>query len=319
MPRVRRGFVAAIFVVSSLAAHEARAADPYAIVASAKGRVDVTHAGEARRATFGTPLERGDKVTVGAGGAATVYLSDGNVIELAERSAVTIGGRVTPAAKIGPGSDPSAGVYNQVSRFVTGGSRQNGLVAMSAMRGGAETALIVAPRQSDVLGDRPSFHWRAAEGATRYRVSVSGDAGATWTREVTTTQLDYPADAPALARDADYLWKVEAFGDKGPVREESSAFRVLSDGVVATVRADLTKIAESTGGPETPAAHYLAGSYLSGRGLYDDATSHFVRLGELSPESPAPHEALGNVYRAIGLTDLAAAEYQRALELTRSP
>lgn len=296
------------------------APEPYAIIASATGKVEVVHAGATRRASFGFTLERGDRVVVAPGASATVYLSDGNVIELAERSTVTIGGRVAPSSKVGPGAGLSGGVYSQVSRFVTGGSRQSGLVAMSAMRGGEErTPFLDGPRQTDLLTDRPTFAWRPVEGASRYRVSVSGDQGEVWRREVVANGLEYPADVPALARDADYLWKVEAIGARGPFRDESSVFHVLSEGAASSVRVDLSHIAESAGGANSPATHYLAGSYLSGRRLYLDASAHFEQLGRISPDSPAPHEALGNVYRAIGLMDQAAAEFQRALELTRQP
>src|SRR6266436_126447 len=129
-------------------------ADPYAILASVKGKVEVASKGGApQRATFGRPLERGDKVLVAPGGAATVYLSDGNVIELAERSAVTIGATVT--SKGAGGAEIPGAVYSQVSKFVTGGSRATGLVAMSSMRGGEEAVpFLDEPRKSDVMTDR---------------------------------------------------------------------------------------------------------------------------------------------------------------------
>jgi hypothetical protein len=293
-------------------------ADPYAILASVKGRVDVAgHDGAPQRATFGRGLERGDRVIVAPGGSATVYLSDGNVIELGENSTVTIGGTVK--SKGAGGAELPGAVYSQVSKFVTAGSRATGLVAMSTMRGGEESAPIIEePRKSDVTTDRPAFRWRAVAGATRYRVSVSGDEGDVWTREVAAPNCDYPSDAAALKRDGDFLWKLEALGDKGTLREETSVFHVIPAEMATAVDGDLKRIGESTGAA-SPAAHFLAGSYLSARGLYGDAQRHFSELIRLSPDSPSPHEALGNVYRAVGLMDLAAAEFQRALELTRKP
>ena len=317
--RVSRWPIAALFALIAIAASTALAAsDPYAILASVKGKVEVAAKGGApQRATFGRPLARGDKVIVAPGAAATVYLSDGNVIELAEKSAVTIGGTV--GSKSPGGAELPGTVYTQVSKFVTGGSRATGLVAMSTMRGGEEaTPFLDAPRKSDVISDRPTFRWRTVAGATRYRLTLSGDQGDLWNREVSGLTLDYPADAPPLARDGDYLWKVEALGDRGKVREEASVFHVLAADAATTVTRDLQHIAESAGAA-SPATHFLAGSYLSGRGLYTDAVGHFSELSRISPDSPAPHEALGNVYRAVGLMDLAAAEFQKALELTRTP
>jgi hypothetical protein len=314
---------AAIGVAALLAIPRLAQADPFALLAGVSGKVEVvsSRGGAGVRATFGRPLERGDRVVVGDAGSATIYFSDGNVIELGAKSSATIGGRVTSSARVGPGAGLPGSVYAQVSKFVTGGSRQNGLVALSAMRGdgGDKVALIVAPRRTDVLTDRPAFAWRAAEGATRYRVSVAGDQGEVWSREVTGLALAYPADTPALGRDADFLWKLEAFSDRGRLGSEEAAFHVMSEAMSGTVRADVERIGGSTGGADRPASHFLAGSYLFGRGLYQDAADHFTALCKQSPDSPAPHEALGNVYRAIGLMDLAAAEFQRALELTREP
>jgi hypothetical protein len=313
---------AAMLALLIAACATSAAADPFAILAGAKGTVEVTLArgGAPARASFGRELDRGDKVTVGAGGGATIYFSDGNVIELGEKSSVTIGGRVAPSQAVGPAAALPAGVFASVSRYVTKGSRETGLVAQSSMRGGGESPpLLLAPRKTDVLEDRPAFSWRAAEGATRYRVTLSGDAGDLWSRESTTASLNYPADAPALARDADYLWRLEAFGPSGSLRTEETLFRVVSVELQQTVVRDLHQIEQNAGGADHPAMRFLSGSYLFDRGMYRDAAGHFEALARLAPTSPAPHEALGNVYRAIGLMDQAAAEYQKALELTKTP
>jgi len=295
-------------------------ADPFALIASVKGKVEVVNAkGETARASFGRGLERGDKVVVGAGASATVYFSDGNVIELAEKSSVTVGGKVAAKSRTG-GADIPGGVYAQVSKVVTGGSRQSGLVGMSQMRGAEQRApLILSPRNSDLLEDRPVLQWRPIEGATRYKVTVSGDDGALWSRDVKAGPLAWPADAAPLTRDADYLWLLEAFSDKGLLAREESVFHVVSANAAGVVRDDVDRIRESAGGDDSAASAFLAGSYLLGKGLYHDAAGQFETLCRISPEAAAPHEALGNAYRAMGLMDQAAAEFQKALELSRMP
>jgi hypothetical protein len=298
------------------------AADPLAVIAAFKGKVRVQPAkgGASSGATFGQPLERGDKVFVLAGGSATVFFNDGNVIGLSEKSSMTIGGRVAERPKVGPGSQLPGEVYSSVTRFVTGGSAQNGLVAMSSMRGTADDKpLLLAPRKTELLEPRPAFWWRAVAGATRYRIGVSGDSGELWNREVQGTTLEYPGDAAPLGEGADYLWEVRAYDDHGEARREGSFFHVLGAGDAAAIRGSLGRIRDSAGGADSPASHFLSGSYLFGRGLYRDAAFEFEALSKAAPRSSAPHEALGNVYRAVGLMDLAAAEYQRALSLSREP
>jgi hypothetical protein len=298
----------------------ALAADPVAVIASVKGRVDISPAkgGPAQRAVFGRPLERGDKVAVSPGGAATIFFNDGNVIELAEKSAMTVGGRATKSAGAGLPSDVDA----KVAKFVTAGSRQTGLVAMSELRSGSDdqAPILLVPRRTYVLTDRPAFAWRAVEGATRYRVTLSSaERGELWTRETSEPSLAYPEDVAALASEGEYLWEVDARDDLRSLRQESSVFQVLSAEQARAVKANLERIEGSAGGATSAAAHYLAGSYLAGLGLYDEAVTRFVALGRLDPGSPAAHEALGSVYTKVGLMDLAAAEFQQALALTRTP
>ncbi|MEO5617369.1 MAG: hypothetical protein ABIS67_06330 [Candidatus Eisenbacteria bacterium] len=324
-PRVhglRATLVATLFALAlTSAAGRAATAEPFALLAAAKGTVTVTSTklGTGAQVSFGRELARGDKLAVGPGGSATIYFSDGNVVELGERSTLTIGGRAGSRPTAGPGAALPAGVYANVARFVTRGSRETGLVAQSTLRGSeAPPPMLLAPRRSDLIHDRPDFRWRPIEGATRYRVTVTGESGELWTRETREPALVYPADATALERDLDYLWRVDARSDAGSLHAEESVFHVVSEDIRKAVNVDLGQIEQSAGGEKRPATQFLAGSYLSGRGLYHDAAARFERLSRIVPESPAPHEALGNVYQAIGLMDRAAAEYQRALELTRS-
>lgn len=300
-------------------------ADPVAVIASVKGKVEVTstRGGAAQRAVFGRALERGDRVAVAPGGAATLFFNDGNVIELAEKSTLTVGGRV--AGKSGGGGAPGlpGEVYASVTKFVAGGSRETGLVALSELRSAPaeqDAPFLIGPRKTALIDDRPAFSWRAVPGATRYKITVSSaDQGELWSQEVNATSLAFPKAAGALVAGGEYLWEVEAFSDLKSLRRESSIFQVLGAEQAAAVRANLDRIRDSAGGFENAAAQYLAGSYLSGLGLFLDATTHFGELCKLSPTSPAPHEALGTVYTKVGLMDLAAAEFQQALALTREP
>jgi hypothetical protein len=311
-------------VVALLIQAQPLLADPVAVIAAIKGKVEVASAGRgpARRVSFGRSLERGDRVAVGASSAATLFFNDGNVIELGEKSTLTVGGRMAGKSAAGTSSGLPTEIYASVSKFVAGGSRQTGLVALYELRSapvGQDMPLLVAPRRTALLTNRPSFMWRAVSGATRYRVSVSSADGELWSREIEGLELLYPQDVPPLAPSSEYLWEVKALSDVETLRQEGSVFQVLSAQETEAVRANLQRIRESAGGPDRPAARFLAGSYLSGLGLYLDATEQFGALCKLSPQSSAPHEALGAVYTKVGLMDLAAAEFQQALALAGEP
>lgn len=300
-------------------------AGPVAVVASVKGRVVVNGArvrGEVP-AVFGRALEQGDKVSVGPGGKATLFFDDGNIVELSERSSITIGGRLAGGPR---GAALPGDVYAQVSRFATTGSRQTGLVAMAEMRAApAESApLLLSPRRTSLLAGDPSLSWRAVAGAKRYRVSISTGAGELWSREVPAIEgraevtLSYPADAATLGPGTDATWEVEALDDAGTLRREGTTVRVLAADQRREAVENLARIDDGAGGADAPAARFLAGSYLASLGLHQAAAEQFRALCGLAPESADPHEALGIAYLEMGLADLAAAEFQRALALQRA-
>jgi hypothetical protein len=312
----------AVVGVVALGVPYAAMADPVAVLAAVQGKVEVVPArGKVpQRATFGRPLSKGDRIIVATGGSATVFFNDGNVIELDQKSAITVGGRADARSAAAAAKGLPGEVYRQVSKFVTSGSRQTGLVAVSELRGGeSEAPFLGAPRRTALLTDRPEFSWRAIEGASGYHVKLSTAEGELWAREATTSVLPYPSDEPSLVPDKDHLWELEARSGPKVLKRESSVFRILSAETARAVRDNLARIHEGAGGPDSPASHYLAGTYLFGIGLYQDASLRFEALCKLSPDSPAPHEALGSVYSALGLMDRAAAEYQQALALTREP
>lgn len=323
---LRPGRIAvSLAVVLALTVAAIAGADPFAVIASVKGKVEVTPSkgGPPQQATFGRAVDKGDKIAVAPGGAATLALSDGTVIELTAGSKITMGAKDNARPAASPASGIPGEVYASVTKFVAGGSRQTGLVALSELRSAPaeqDTPFLIAPRKTALIVDRPAFSWRAVPGATRYRVVLSSaDQGELWSHEVQETSMVFPQDAAALAGNGEFLWEVEARSDLKSLRRESSVFRILPGPEAEAARKNLERIRESAGGFDNPAAQFLAGSYLSGLGLYLDASEHFGALCKLSPASPAPHEALGTVYTKIGLMDLAAAEFQQALALTREP
>lgn len=319
-----RGALTTLLVLAAMAAGTIASADPLAVAVAVRGVVMVTPTGgaKAQRATLGRTLERGDRVQVGAGGAVTLFFSDGNVLELGEKSTVTVGGRVggtnAPSGTIKSGMPTE--VFARVSRFVANDSRSSGLMALAPNRGSAKepAAMLLNPRRTQVLSGRPSFSWRAVEGATRYRLSVSGDQGEVWNRETDAVTLDYPADVPELTGGGEFLCEVRAMSDAGTLLEDDASFSVLSADEATHVTSDLDGIGKATAKTSTSAGLYLTASYLVGRGLYSQAIARFQELAKLTPDAAGPHEALGNVYRTVGLPELAAAEFQRALELSKT-
>ncbi len=312
---------ATLAVLTAIPVAAARA-ESVAVVAAVEGPVRVTPAGtrESVRVEFGRLLERGDRITAAAKGGATLFFNDGNVIELAGGSSITIGGR--PRS---PRPDAVAGeVFDRVRRYATAGSRRTGLVAMSGMRTGetGTAPLLLGPRNTALLTPTPRFSWRAVAGAAFYRVRLAGGNGEPgWVRDVGARalrpdpELAYPADAAPLADGTTYRWQVEALDSLGTLATDSTMVTTLSAAERDSVRASLAGIAEFAGGPEAPAARFLAGSYLATLGLHEDALAQFAALAAAAPDSPGAHEALGGAYLRLGLHERAAAEFRVAERL----
>jgi len=295
--------------------------DPIALLIGLKGKVEVLPSGtkQTERAALGRGLMKGDRVNVAPGASATLFFNDGNVIELSEKSSIAVNGR--PSKKAGVSSAAiSADIFKSASRPIAAGSRETGLVALAPMRGsGDEEPIIRSPRRTDLLSDRPTLAWRAVDGATRYRITVSGDDGELWRRETNSTALPYPKEAQSLPRGVEMLWEIEALSDAGSLRQDATTIRVITTDDANHVNAQVASILETTGGDQQAASRYLAGSYLAGRGLYADAERQFQALSTMDPNAPGPHQALGGVYDAIGLKALATAEQKKAQALSREP
>jgi hypothetical protein len=299
--------------------HGAATRGALAYLAAVTGGVDLYlgSAKAAQRGSMGRALAKGDRVQVGKDGAATLLFNDGSIVELKANSSLTVGAGKSGAAA-GKSDQVLASVFQSVSDGVVGGSRETGLVALAPVRSSSTSlALILSPRQTDILETKPGFRWRSIRGATRYRVVVSGENGELWQRETADTTLGYPGDAAPLARGAELLWEVHASNDKGPVHRDEATFRVKPEAEAEAVIQRLTRIEEVAGPSGQDAPRFIAGAYLAGEGLLDDAIERFEALCRQNPSSPEPHEALGRLYRSVGLMDLATAELQTALTLTR--
>lgn len=302
----------------ALPALAAPLAAPLAFITDLTGKVDVARVASKRvdPAVIGAALRKGDRILVARGAKATVLFKEGNLLELPGKSALTIGAR-PPAAGAGSGDDLMANVFESVSEGVVGGTRETGFVALAPARGESIRDLILAPRQCEILEDRPTLRWRPMSGAGRYLVEVSDDSGVLWRREVGSSELAFPADAPALRRGVDHLWELSVPGESGVVYRESSGFRVKSESEAESIRRHLARIEGS--GASNGASTFLAGAYLAGQGLFIDAIQRFDALCRAHPDDPGPREALGQVYRAMGRSEDAAAEFQKALTLVRQP
>jgi hypothetical protein len=237
-------------------------------------------------AAFGAVVRRGDLVRVAGSSRAIVACSDLNLAELtggvkgypciteAQSPLVFEGALVSPTR-----GDPGTGQY----------------------------PVVVAPRKTRVLSDRPLLQWTAVPGATSYLVKVEGTP---WQTEVSgVTELAYPVDAPALEPGKTYRLIVEAGGHSS--REESVpglGFSLLSAAEVQRVRADEAR-ARSLGLGEE-ATRLLVANLYAGRQLYAEALQALASPG--GSNQPALARLQGDLSLTVGLVRDAEAAYNDA-------
>jgi len=174
------------------------------------------------------------------------------------------------------------------------------------------SAGIISPRNTALLTNQPSFIWHPVANATSYMVvlrTLSGEE--VWRREVSTTQMSYPADQPPLTSGITYELTVTPAQNKN-VESAKSKFLVLNEKYLQIVQ-DYVSSAEWDKTVEIPALVYL---YLNDN-LREEAIKILEDLVKQGKESAAVQLWLGDLYWQVELPDLAKESYSRAKELAK--
>ncbi|PPT09204.1 TPR repeat [Geitlerinema sp. FC II] len=176
---------------------------------------------------------------------------------------------------------------------------------------------VISPRRTNLLDDRPRFEWNAVPDATGYSVRLRENGSEIWRGEATSSQLEYPEDAPPLQPGADYLLVVRS--DTGRLSLEPPipggfGFRVLDAELAETVRRERREIEAKSW---NAAAKTLAIARLYQRyGLISEAVGMLEDAVEAGMMSAAVYRYLGQLYwDYLALEALASDRYCQALQL----
>jgi anti-sigma factor RsiW len=164
-----------------------------------------------------------------------------------------------------------------------------------SLRSGLETRSTFAPLgPTDVVleTDRPTFRWRALDGATDYTVTIY-DARlrqVATSGPVTGTEWTTPN---SLARGVTYSWQISALKDgkrvvspKPPLPE--ARFRILDQSAVVT----LVRLKGTVG-----RSHLAMGVFYWKHGLIEQAEREFQALAKANPNSPIARELLASLHK----------------------
>lgn len=165
--------------------------------------------------------------------------------------------------------------------------------------------VVLSPRRTQLLSDRPALRWTEIAGATGYRVSLyaAGEVDPLWKIQTTQTGVSYPGDRPALEPGKFYRLSLQAMGTQNYSLEEPLAggidFQVLPVKEREAWRDKLAKIAQTERSPE--AAALAAAKVLQEGQLLAEAIDRLEALGPAAGQSTAVKAMLVDLYRQAGL------------------
>ena len=212
-----------------------------------------------------------------------------------------------PEAK---GGSPGAGM-TQVANLLLGKKKPPSYVAL-AVRGSRHPPTLIAPRDTKIMTDAPTFKWMGME-MQAGTLRLYGPEGQLWAAEnIALTQIKYPSSASRLKPNVEYYWSIEKKGFPA----EKSRFTILAPEEVKRVQEQLKSLETTAGLSQTTLAVLKAGLLIS-HGLFYDAREALVEAASRDPDEPSVHLLLGETYEKTGLKSLALEEYGEAQFLSR--
>ena len=317
---MKRLFVSFVIAQVLMVAVVVKAENPVGVITEVKGQVQIKRAGKGawQPARVNMPVYAGDVLRTGSNGKVVVWTPTGRAQTLGPKKTVSV--------------NPVKGVRDSlwrevwgsfVSRMKSNFSEEN-LATVAAARTpvslpAKNRLVLLSPRNTKVLEERPTFVWTDVENAKGYRVMVGffDDDKRVWETVVNRNSLRYPDDAPELKPGKVYIWQVEAIGV--PNASESAWFAVLHPAEARDIKFALQQLRSKA--PDFIAYSLVAASFLESRGCYSEAISNLKVALKQSPHQPEPRFLLANLYENIGLSEHAQqmrAEARAGLSSVRS-
>jgi hypothetical protein len=277
------------------------------VIGRTQGLVKVKHTGWSSfvLAVVGTALKNGDTIRLETPSSrATIFCANASLIEV----------QTSPRIVDCPSNRPV------VVRFK--GSRvtrvRNGSFANSF-------PVVVSPRMTKIITDRPLMRWLPVAGATSYRVTLKRGPEDIWTADLgNVTEVVYPAAAPALLPGVTYRLVVSAGSrTSDDDRMPNLGFSLVSPNEARQLEEVASKI-RVLQLPDSATRFLLANLYASwgidpnqpdsGRkALNYEAIS---QLSVANAQEPTMVRLLADLYLTIGLNGLADEHYRKALSLS---
>src|ERR1043166_3593575 len=214
-----------IMVMSPLA----RAAEPVGLLSLVSGDVQIIRAGASAPVAARTAdlIGPGDRVLTGANSEAMfLYCPESRAAKMTAQSEIQFdatalavkkgkldGDRKVPTCRL-----PASLVLAANSKMQAGNMR---LRDQGSLR-------LRTPSNTSVASLRPHFRWDAVENAATYEIKVQDrEEHVLWKANVTSTDVQYPPEAAALAWGQKYRWHLTARSSDDQLDDAGSTFQVM--------------------------------------------------------------------------------------------
>jgi len=223
--------------VFSIFVSVAQAAAPVGLLSLVTGNVQIVRAGEKtpRPARTADLIGAGDRVLTGSQSEATFLFRPesrsakilaGAEVQFEADSVRVQKGKLGEERKLPSCHLPENLALAPASRLEAGIMRLRG-----------SNLILLSPSRTNIATPRPLFLWEPVESATGYSLKLlDREERVLWSQNVASTEAQYPVDAPPLAWDQKYWWRVTAHDAEDTLTEVGAYFQVLPEDQAERVR-----------------------------------------------------------------------------------
>jgi hypothetical protein len=200
--------------------------------------------------------------------------------------------------------------------------KYDGMLFSPGLRGTPTSGIptLISPRNTTILDKHPLLRWQNT-GAATYTVEIHQGSEIVWSKkDVTGSEIVYPADARVLESGQDYMLVVTdniTGHSSAEDKEKGLGFQVVSD----TERGEIESqqhVIRSLPEMDEPARKFALAMYyinldVGGRGLWYDACILLEEVAKTKPREPIVFLRLADVLAKMALWDEAESAYQNAL------
>lgn len=171
---------------------------------------------------------------------------------------------------------------------------------------------LLSPSHTTTATLQPRFRWGAVENATVYEVKLMDrEEQILWRQSVSGTELQYPAEAYALAWGQKYWWRVAARDGEETVTEAGSYFQVLPSEKADQVRvteSGLRQMMQENPGDNSPL--FLLAFLYEENEMLDEAARLYAELSQRIGPQPWLQARLNDLMNKLGWDKVEAAATQ---------